>query len=189
MRAVSLLTIELIPHSLTPVTWLTGIRSLVGFGNLVGPLAHPVLYLRQLLHEAIPKYISGRTSYLQVWLAFHPYPQVITWVFNLSVFGPPRDFTLVSPCPWIDHLVSGLLLATQRPIQTRFRFGYTSSGLTLLQKVTRWLIMQKARGRTLPEGHSASTACRHKVSGTISLPSQGYFSPFPHGTGSLSVSR
>ena len=25
---------------------LTGIRSLVGFGNLVGPLAHPVLYLR-----------------------------------------------------------------------------------------------------------------------------------------------
>jgi hypothetical protein len=25
---------------------LTGIRSLVGFGNLVGPLAHPVLYPR-----------------------------------------------------------------------------------------------------------------------------------------------
>ena len=49
--------------------------------------------------------------------------------------------------------------------------------------------MQKARGRTLPKGHSASTACRHKVSGTISLPSQGYFSPFPHGTGSLSVAK
>ena len=26
---------------------LAGIRSLVGFGNLVGSLAHPVLYLRQ----------------------------------------------------------------------------------------------------------------------------------------------
>ena len=25
---------------------VTGIQSLVGFGNLVGPLAHPVLYLR-----------------------------------------------------------------------------------------------------------------------------------------------
>ena len=25
---------------------LTGIRSLIGFGNLVGPLAHSVLYLR-----------------------------------------------------------------------------------------------------------------------------------------------
>ena len=35
--------------------------------------------------------------------------------------------------------------------------------------------------------HSPSTACRHTVSGTISLPSQGFFSPFPHGTSSLSV--
>ena len=41
----------------------------------------------------------------------------------------------------------------------------------------------------VPKGHSASTACRHKVSGTISLPSLGYFSPFPHGTRSLSVGR
>jgi hypothetical protein len=36
-------------------------------------------------------------------------------------------------------------------------------------------------------GHSPPTACRHTVSGTLSLPSQGCFSPFPHGTGSLSV--
>ncbi len=28
----------------------------------------------------------------------------------------------------------------------------------------------------------------HTVSGSISLPSPGFFSPFPHGTGSLSVS-
>ena len=31
------------------------------------------------------------------------------------------------------------------------------------------------------------TACKHAVSGTLSLPSSGYFSPFPHGTSSLSV--
>src|SRR5690242_13447886 len=35
--------------------------------------------------------------------------------------------------------------------------------------------------------HSPPTACRRVVSGTISLPSPGFFSPFPHGTGSLSV--
>src|SRR6476661_404188 len=35
--------------------------------------------------------------------------------------------------------------------------------------------------------HSPPTACRRVVSGTISLPSQGFFSPFPHGTGSLLV--
>src|SRR5262245_9867281 len=41
----------------------------------------------------------------------------------------------------------------------------------------------------LPSGHSPPTACRHTVAGTLSLPSQGFFSPFPHGTGSLSVAR
>ena len=35
----------------------------------------------------------------------------------------------------------------------------------------------------------APTACRRMVSGTISLPSSGCFSPFPHGTRALSVSR
>src|SRR5687767_9636937 len=51
--------------------------------------------------------------------------------------------------------------------------------------------MQKARGQAFQAEawHSPPTACRHTVSGTISLPSQGCFSPFPHGTGSLSVAR
>ena len=51
--------------------------------------------------------------------------------------------------------------------------------------------MQKARGQAFRTEvqHSPPTACRYTVSGTISLPSQGFFSPFPHGTGSLSVSK
>ena len=45
--------------------------------------------------------------------------------------------------------------------------------------------MQKARHHgTTP----ALTACRRTVSGTISLPYAGCFSPFPHGTCALSVS-
>ena len=44
--------------------------------------------------------------------------------------------------------------------------------------------MQKARRRP-----QASTACRHTVSGSFSLPYSGFFSPFPHGTSSLSVSQ
>ena len=35
--------------------------------------------------------------------------------------------------------------------------------------------------------HSPPTACKRTVSGSISLPSPGFFSPFPHGTCSLSV--
>ena len=38
-------------------------------------------------------------------------------------------------------------------------------------------------------GEPAPTACRHPVSGALSLPSSGCFSPFPHGTGSLSVTK
>ena len=41
-----------------------------------------------------------------------------------------------------------------------------------------------------PSPHEgAPTACTHTVSGSISLPSPGFFSPFPHGTGSLSVGQ
>ena len=64
--AVSLSTMKLIPHSLTATLSLTGIRSLADFGKLVGPLDHPVLYLRQETRNAAPKCISGRTSYHRV---------------------------------------------------------------------------------------------------------------------------
>ncbi len=63
-------------------------------------------------------------------MAFHPYPQVIPSVFNLSGFGPPRGLTHASPCPWIDHSASGPERATVpthsgiRPLRTRFRYGY-----------------------------------------------------------------
>ena len=82
-----------------------------------------MLYLRPLLREAIPKYVSGRTSYHRVWLAFHSYPQLIPSFFNISGFGPPVSITSPSPWPWIDRPVSGLLPATERPIQTRFPYA------------------------------------------------------------------
>ena len=42
---------------------------------------------------------------------------------------------------------------------------------------------------TLALGEPAPTVCRYPVSGTVSLPSSGCFSPFPHGTCSLSVAE
>ena len=60
------------------------------------------------------------------------------------------------------------------------------SRLTLPATATRRFIMQKARRHTTT---GAPTACRHMGSGSVSLPCSGCFSPFPHGTGSLSVSR
>ena len=70
-----------------------------------------------------------------------------------------------------------------------FRLAFATdsplNGLTMLTKVTRRLIMQQAR-RHLKK---APTACKHMVSCSISLPYSGFFSPFPHGTSSLSVSQ
>ena len=44
--ALSLSTTNLLTRSLSPMLNCIGIRSLSGFGNLVGPLAQSVLYPR-----------------------------------------------------------------------------------------------------------------------------------------------
>ena len=84
------------------------------------PLAQSVLYLPQSCNDASPKAISGRTSYLQVRLAFHPYPQVIQNFCNSYWFAPPRRVNSASRCPWVAHLVSCLIHATPRPFKLAF---------------------------------------------------------------------
>ena len=129
--ALSLLTTKLISRSLTPKHHLFGILSLIGFGNLgLAPTPFSALPPLDSL-KASPKAISGRTSYLRVRLEFLRYPQLIRAFFNRHLFGPPPDFTLASTCPWVGHPVSGLLHATSRPFQTRFRFGSVPSVLNL----------------------------------------------------------
>src|SRR5947208_16902216 len=111
---------ELSPHSLTPryavmafVVWLGSLSS--------RPLAHPEPYLHDASPKAAPKCISGRTSYLRVRLAFHPYPQVIQLLCNAGRFGPPVRITGPSACPWVAHPVSGLRRATHI---ARFRLAF-----------------------------------------------------------------
>ena len=67
---------------------LSGILSLIGFGNLSTP--RPFSALPPVIcYEASPKAISGRTSYIRVRLEFLRYPQVIRHLFNEGRFGPP----------------------------------------------------------------------------------------------------
>ena len=42
---------------------------------------------------------------------------------------------LASPCPWVAHTVSGLIPATIRPIQTRFRYGFGCNSLNLATEI------------------------------------------------------
>src|SRR6266567_3433237 len=59
---------------------------------------------------AAPQCISGRTSYLHVRLAFHPYPQLIPQFCNTGEFGPRRPFTAASPCRGAFHLSLSVLV-------------------------------------------------------------------------------
>ena len=102
-------------------------------------------------HEASPKAISRRTSYIPIRLEFLRYPQVIPDYFNRRGFGPPQRFTAASTCSWIDHQVSGLRHATFRPVQTRFRFGSATGSLNL------------ATQRNSPARSTKSTTTRFQV--------------------------
>ena len=130
-----------------------------------------MLYLLQTHLKASPKAISRRTSYLRVRLEFHPYPQVIQHLFNDAWFGPPRYFTNASSCSWVDHPVSGLRHQTFALFRLAFASAPHLKCLTLPVQETRRTVLQKVRGHT----RSASTVCKHKVSGSLSLPSRGPF--------------
>ena len=121
--------------------------------------------------EASPKAISRRTSYLRVRLEFLPYPHLIATLFNGCAFGPPRDFTPASSWTWVDHPVSGLPVLTLALFRLGFPAAPRLDRLTLPAPATRRTVLQKVRGSTL----GGSTACKHRVSGSLSLPSRGSF--------------
>lgn len=64
------------------------------------------------------------------------------------------------------------------------RLPYSVKLANTINSLTHYTKGTQSQGRS-----PAPTACTHTVSGSISLPSPGFFSPFPHGTCSLSVSK
>ena len=129
-----------------------------------------MLYPRVSFSEASPKAISRRTSYLRVRLEFHRYPHVIPTLFNVYGFGPPRDFTLASTCTWIGHPVSGL----QHVTFALLRLAFTSA--SVLQHLNLATYHNSlARSTKSTWSLIAPIACKHKVSGSFSLPSRGSF--------------
>ncbi len=131
---------------------------------------------------AAPQCISGRTSYLRVRLAFHPYPQLLRAFCNRHRCGPSRPVTAAAAWPWVAHTVSGLLRATCALGTLAFAQPPPGPGLGRRPVVTRRVILQKARHHACSWEPSALTAWTRSVSGSVSLPSPGCFSPFPHGT-------
>jgi hypothetical protein len=80
----------------------------------------------------------------------------------------------------------------QRPVRTRFRSASGGAPLKRQRRLTRRLILQKARHHTATPRktrHRALTACRRRGFRCSFTPLPGCFSPFPHGTRSLSVAK
>ena len=115
-------------------------------------------------------------------MVFRSYPQVVQRFFNTNWFGPPPRVTGGSACPRIDHPASGLPRPTGRAVRTRFRFG---SDIVLTSLPRGNSQAHYAKGMRSPTGGSHSPGA-HDFR-VFSLPSKGFFSPFPHGTGALSV--
>ena len=138
---------ELISHCLTPDHQLYGIRSLIGFSKLCGPLAHSVLYPHQSKSRLALKLFRGEPAISEFdwnFSAIHSSsPHFSTYVW----FGPPRCFTTASSCPWIGHPVSGLLHATFAHLRLALAAAPALYALTSLHTVTRRPVLQKVHGR------------------------------------------
>ena len=141
---------------------------------------------------AVPQYISGRTSYLRVRLAFHPYPQVLPQFCNTGGCEPRRRVTVASLCSWIAHTVSGRIDATIAPRWDsvalwvpRFSAGYPGDADALAGSFyKRHAIRPELRHGAVPSGCWCVRGFR-----VCFIPLAGCFSPFPHGTGPLAVAE
>ena len=71
---VSLSTADLITRSLSPGEAVVGIRSLIGFGTLVGALAHSVLYLRHCVTRGTTSIVFGENQLSPALIGLSPLP-------------------------------------------------------------------------------------------------------------------
>jgi hypothetical protein len=189
---VSLSTTKISPHRLTHRRVILAFAVCLGLVTITWPLAHAALYLQNTCAVAAPQCISGRTSYLHVRLAFHPYPQLIPQFCNTGGCGPRRPVTVASPWPWIAHVVSGRIVATSSPssdsVSLRlpsFTAGYPGNDDALAGSFYK----RHAISPYSHDGRVASDCLRVRGFRISFIPLAGCFSPFPHGTCSLSVAE
>ena len=105
-----------------------------------------MLYLQGSYYEASPKAISRRTSYLRVRLEFLRYPQLIPTFFNRCLVRSSMNF-----------YVHFNLAMDRSP-----GFGSALYYFVALFRLASYL-------------NCTLSACKHRVSGSLSLPSRGSF--------------
>ena len=103
-----------------------------------------------MIHEASPKAISRRTSYLRVRLEFLRYPQVIPAFFNRRLVRSSMKFYFHFNLPMDRSPGFGSTSCNSSPYSDSLSLRLRSSQiLTSLHNVTRRSVLQKVHGRTL----------------------------------------
>jgi hypothetical protein len=197
--AVSLSTMDLRTHCLTPGTRLPAF--VVWFGSVSGKPPRR----SSALPPGCPRLPKESVPGLHL-NAFRGEPAIsgFAWHFT-AIHNSSGPFVTdpgaalhervppASAWSWVDHPVSGRHRTTpdlkkrSSPFRTRVRSG---SGCPCLSLAARWhSLAHSTKGTPSPSAARAPGSDRPEAHGfrSISLPSPGCFSPFPHGTGSLSV--
>ena len=106
--------------------------------------------------------LSLRLIRLSLLPTSHPLGFQPKWVRSSTRYNPRFNLLMGSSCSFASTTNDNVAL---------FRLGFPMASalraLTGPLTVTRRIIMQKARRHTFPFGHSASTACRRMVSGSV----------------------
>jgi hypothetical protein len=159
---------------------------LIGFGILVGTLSHPVLYLLGLLSQRSPSSDFGENQLSRGLISLSLLPSS-----HLRIFQHSRVRSSAK-C----YLGFNLLKSRSPPLRVycpRLAAHFVLAFASRSQKVTLATDNNSqthyAKGRPSSRLRRTPTHCRQVVAGSISLPSQGFFSPFPRGTSSLSVAK
>ncbi len=177
---------ELISRTLTAGYYVIGIRSLTRFGtDFLRPHRTSALPPYKIRPRGASNAFRGEPASSRFDWHFTPKHSSST-DFSTSVgFGPLRIVTRASSWPCLDHLGSGLPHVIMYAL-IRLAFA-VASGVNPLTNYIRQLAGSFFNRHTVTLSNSAPIACKHTVSCSISLPSPGFFSPFPRGTCSLSV--
>jgi len=112
------------------------------------PLAHSVLYPIKNINNTLLKQISQKTSYIQVWLAFHPYSQIISAYCHRREFGLPISIKIIfnlfiNRSPGFGYYKKNLTLYSNlfslNLHHWKFRFAFFINSLAHYTKGTLWL--------------------------------------------------
>gem|GEM_PF-1121892 len=140
-----------------PECWVNeihGIRSLIGFGNLVGSLSHPVLYLHGVLTQRSPSSDFGENQLSRGLISLS-----LLLSSHLRIFQHPRVRSFTA-C----YRSFNLLKSRSPPLRVycqwrfaRFALGFPLPSLASLDwplTITRRLIMQKASSHALRRSYT-----------------------------------